>query len=294
MTKEIKDLIKSKRPNLSSSSLTTYASILKSLYRKVFGDTDYDLGKFDEPTKTLSVLEDTPFNKRKTILSALVILTDKKAYRDLMSEDIKEYNADMAKQEKSASQEANWIEPEEVSSVFADLKKNAQLLYKKTHKTPSDIQQIQNYIIIALLGGTFISPRRAKDFCDFKIKNVDRDKDNYLDKKKMVFNSYKTAKTYGRQEIDLPPALKTIITKWLSINPTDYLLFDSNGNPMTSVKLNQRINRIFNKKVGVNLLRHSYLTEKFGETIKQKKKIADTMEDMGSSANMLTTYVKNE
>jgi len=294
MTKEIKDLIKSKRPNLSSSSLTTYASILKSLYRKVFGDTDYDLGKFDEPTKTLSVLEDTPFNKRKTILSALVILTDKKAYRDLMSEDIKEYNADMAKQEKSASQEANWTEPEEVSSVFADLKKNAQLLYKKTHKTPSDIQQIQNYIIIALLGGTFISPRRAKDFCDFKIKNVDRDKDNYLDKKKMVFNSYKTAKTYGRQEIDLPPALKTIITKWLSINPTDYLLFDSNGNPMTSVKLNQRINHIFNKKVGVNLLRHSYLTEKFGETIKQKKKIADTMEDMGSSANMLTTYVKNE
>ena len=114
MTKEIKELIKSKRPNLSSSSLTTYASILKSLYRKVFGDTDYDLGKFDEPTKTLSVLEDTPFNKRKTILSALVILTDKKAYRDLMSEDIKEYNADMAKQEKSASQEANWIEPEEV------------------------------------------------------------------------------------------------------------------------------------------------------------------------------------
>jgi hypothetical protein len=110
----------------------------------------------------------------------------------------------------------------------------------------------------------------------------------------MVFNSYKTAKTYGRQEIVMPPALKSIITKWIATNPTDYLLFDTNFNPMTSVKLNQRINRIFDKKVGVNMLRHSYLTDKFGETINQKKEIADTMEDMGSSANMLTTYVKND
>lgn len=294
MTNEIKELIHTKRPNLSASSLTTYTSILKSLYRKVFDDTDYNLEKFNNPTKTLKMLADTPFNKRKTILSALVILTDEKAYRDLMSEDIKQYNADIGKQEKSEAQEENWIEPNEITDIFNDLKKNANLLYKKTHKTPSDIQQIQNYIIIALLGGNFISPRRAKDFCDFKIRNIDREKDNYIDKKRMVFNSYKTAKTYGRQEIVMPPALKSIITKWIATNPTDYLLFDTNFNPMTSVKLNQRINRIFDKKVGVNMLRHSYLTDKFGETINQKKEIADTMEDMGSSANMLTTYVKND
>jgi len=294
MTNEIKDLIHSKRPNLSISSLITYTSILKSLYRKVFGDTEYDLDKFNNPKKTLEFLEDIPFNKRKTILSALVILTDEKEYRDLMSEDIKEYNADMAKQEKSNSQEENWVEPEEVSVIFEDLKNNAKLLYKKKHKTTSDIQQIQNFIIIALLGGNYIAPRRAKDYCDFKIKNINKERDNFIEKKKMVFNSYKTAKTYGRQDIDLPPALKTILNKWISINPTEYLLCDSNMNPLTAVKLNQRINRIFNKKVGVNLLRHSYLTDKFGETIKQKKKVADTMEDMGSSANMLTTYVKNE
>lgn len=294
MTEAIKDLIKSKRPNLSASSLTTYTSILKSLYRKVFGKDDYDLKRFDDAEDTLKVLKDTPFNKRKTILSALVILTDNKDYRNLMGEDIKEYNADIAKQEKSSSQEANWIDPEEIGLVFKELKKNAELIYKKTNKTPMDIQQIQNYIIIALLGGVYISPRRAKDFCDFKIKNHNKLTDNFIEKKNMIFNSYKTAKTYGKQEISIPPALKTIIAKWISINPTDYLLFDTNMNPMTAVKLNQRINRIFDKKVGVNLLRHSYLTEKFGETIKQKDEIADTMKDMGSSASMLTTYVKND
>jgi len=293
MTKEIKEYIQSKRPKLSPSSLTTYTSILKSLYRRVFDDTDYKMEKFDEPKKTLEVLKDTPFNKRKTILSALVIITDNKEYRDLMGDDIRSYNADISKQEKSEAQEANWVEPTDVGMKYAELKKNADLIYKKTHKTPSDIQQIQNFIILALLGGMFISPRRAKDFCDFKIKNWDTEKDNYIDKKKMVFNSYKTAKTYGKQEIALPPALKTILTKWFSVNPTDYLLFDTNMNSMTAVKLNQRINRIFDKKVGVNILRHSFLTDKFGETIKQKKEIADTMGEMGSSEAMLTTYVKN-
>jgi integrase len=249
--------------------------------------------KFSEPKKVLEVLKDVAFNKRKTILSALVIITDNKEYRELMGDDIRSYNTDISKQEKSETQEANWIEPADVANVFAELKRNADLIYKKSHKTPSDIQQIQNYIIIALLGGIFISPRRAKDFCDFKIKNMDKETDNFIDKKKMVFNSYKTAKTYGKQEIAIPPALKTILTKWFSVNPTDYLLFDTNMNPMTAVKLNQRINRIFDKKVGVNILRHSYLTDKFGETIQQKKEIADTMGEMGSSSNMLETYVKN-
>ena len=83
--------------------------------------------------------------------------------------------------------------------------------------------------------------------------------------------------------------------KWAKINPTDYLLFDANMNKLSSVKLNQRLNRIFDgKKVGVNQLRHTYLTDKFGDTIKQKNDIDETMEDMGSSASMLNTYVKKD
>ena len=111
----------------------------------------------------------------------------------------------------------------------------------------------------------------------------------------MVFNSYKTAKTYGRQEVDIPTALKTILNKWIKVNPTDYLLFDTNYKPLSSVKLNQRLNKLFyGKKISVNMLRHIFLTDEFGDTIAQKKKVADTMEDMGSSSNMLTTYVKND
>lgn len=289
----LSEYIKEKRPSLSDSSVTTYTSILRSLYKKVFGDGDIDFDKFDDTSKVLEYLKDSPPNKRKTVLSALVIITDNKKYRDLMLEDVRDYNKEISKQEKTDSQQENWVEQNQIREMFEELKKNANLIYKKTNKTNSDLQVLQNFILLALF--TLIPPRRSKDYVDFKIKNVDKNKDNYMDKGKFVFNSYKTAKTYGRQEVPIPKELTTIINKWTKVNPTDYLLFDTNMNPLSSVKLNQRFNRIFDgKKVSVNMMRHSYLTDKFGDTIEKEKQINNTMESMGSSANVLKNYVKKD
>ena len=154
-------------------------------------------------------------------------------------------------------------------------------------------EEIQNFIILALLSGVLIPPRRSKDYCDFKIKNITETKDNFLKKGKMVFNSYKTAKTYGTQEVPIETPLTTILNSWIKINPTDWLLFDSNMNKLTPVKLNQRLNKIFgDRKISVNQMRHTYLTEKFGEHSKKDKELANVVEEMGTSKNMLTTYVK--
>jgi len=292
---DLKSYIKDKRPSLSASSITTYNSILKNLYKKVFGTGEIDHKKFDDTEKILAHLKDLPASKRKTILSALVIITDDKKYRDLMLEDIKTYNHDIGKQEKTETQKENWVEGADIKTLWETLKRNADLLYKKTHLTQGDLQQIQSFVILSLLGGIFVAPRRSKDFCDFKIKNVDKEKDNYLDKATLVFNSYKTAKCYGEQKVTVPPTLKSLLAKWIKNNPTEWLLFDTNMNPLSSVKLNQRLNKLFDgKKVGVNALRHTYLTDKYADTMEQKRKIDKDMADMGSSANMLTTYVKED
>jgi len=292
---DLKEYIKDKRPTLSASSITTYNSILRNLYKKVFGAGEIETKKFEETDKILAHLKEVPPNKRKTILSALVIITDDKKYRDLMLEDIKEYNHDIGKQEKSESQKENWVAGGDIKTLWDNLKRNTDLIYKKSHLTPNDLQQIQSYIIVSLLGGVFVPPRRSKDLVDWKIKNVDKSKDNYLDKSSIHYNSYKTAKCYGEQVVQIPTALKNIITKWIKVNPTDFLLFDTNMNPLTSVKLNQRLNKLFDgKKVGVNALRHTYLTDKYADTMEQKKKIDKDMTEMGSSANMLTTYVKEK
>lgn len=289
----VKSYVKSKKPSLSQSSITTYSSILKNLFKKVFGDGEIDMEKFNETEKVLDYLKNVPSNKRKTILSSLVIITDKKPYRDLMLEDVRDYNKEIHKQEKTEEQKESWVNTNQVKDILNELRTNTELLYKKKNLSLGDLQEIQSYIIMCLLGGVFIPPRRSKDYVDFKIKNVDKSKDNFLEKNKLIFNSYKTAKTYGQQVVDIPVQLKNILAKWIKVNPTEYLLFDSNMNKLSSVKLNQRLNKIFGeKKVGVNQLRHTYLTDKYAHTIAQKNDIKETMGEMGSSTNMLETYVK--
>ena len=109
----------------------------------------------------------------------------------------------------------------------------------------------------------------------------------------MYFNSYKTAKTYGCQIIDIPRSLQTILKKWIHTNPTRMLLFDVNMNALSSVKLNQRINKIFHeKKVSVNALRHSYLTDKYNQYSEVDEELSKDMSEMGSSKGMADTYIK--
>jgi len=290
---KLKEYIAKNRPSLSQSSINTYASILKSLYHKVFGTEDLILDRFDDVDKILEFLRNMAPNKRKTILSALVVVTENKKYRDLMMKDVKDYQDDIKKQIKTPAQEASWVTAEDIQKVFEKFRKNADIIYKKKIYTSSDLQDIQSFIIMALLSGIYIPVRRSKDLVDWKIKNTNKLADNYLEKNTIYYNSYKTAKTYGAQKIEVPKELKSILTKWFKINPTDYLLFDKNLNKLSSVKLNQRLNKIFdNKKVAVNSLRHSYLTSLFGNTIEQNKEIQKITSDMGTSPNMITTYVK--
>jgi hypothetical protein len=286
------EAIKKSKPNISESSIKTYDSILRNLYKKVFDDKEIDMKKFDDTESILTFLEDVPANKRKTILSSLVVITDNMIYRNQMLEDIETYKATESTQEKTDKQLESWVDITQIDNIYNELYKNVKVLYKKDNLTMADLQYIQNLIILSVLGGKFIPPRRSKDYVDFKIKDIDQEKDNYIQKKKLIFNSYKTSKTYARQEITIPNELSKVLKKWIEINPTDYLLFDSNKNKLTNVKLNQRLNKIFGKKASVNQMRHTYLSDKYQKTIELNKKMAEDMEAMGSSRSQESIYIK--
>ena len=293
MSETLLKYITEKRPNISKSSLKTYESIIRNLYKKVFDDEEYNLEKFDKNTdKVLKYLKDLPANKRKTILSALVVITDNKDYRELMLDDIKEYNKEEAKQQKTDTQKENWVDSETLDKMMKVLYHNAKLLYNKENKNPTDYQEIQNYIILCLFGGYYIPPRRSLDYVNFKIRNIDKNKDNFINKNSLVFNSYKTAKTYGQQVVEIPKELKSILNKWIKINPTEYLLFDISYKPLSNVKLNQRLNKLFGKKVGVNQMRKTYLSEKYSDLIETKKQMEQDFKDMGSSTLQENIYIK--
>jgi integrase len=294
MTSIIKDEIIKLKPNISPSSVNTYNSILKNLYKRVFGDKEIDLKNFEKTAPIINYLRDLEPGKRKTILASLVVITDNKRYRDLMMTDIEQYKSNESQQLKNDKQNESWVDTSDIDTLLTDLEHNATTLYKKKTLTPSDLQDIQNYIILCVLSGRYIPPRRSKDYVDFKIKGIDQDKDNYISKKNMIFNSYKTAKTYQRQEIPIPPELIKILNKWIKINPTEYLFFDSGGKKLSNVKLTQRLNKIFGKKASVNQLRHTYLSNKYQDTIKLNKEMADDMKAMGSSRAQEQIYIKKD
>jgi hypothetical protein len=293
LTTEIKNLIIKKRSHLSPQSVKTYTSILSNLYKNIFG-LNYDESNFDETKKILNYLQGLEPNKRKTILSALVIITDKESYRKQMLEDIGDYNKEQSLQVKNEKQNDSWLSNDEIKFLYNRLEKNFKAIMKKESYSMKDLQEIQNYIIVSLLGGIFIPPRRSKDYVEFKINNIDKEKDNYLQKNKMIFNSYKTAKTYGQQILEVPKPLMKILKIWLEINPTDYLLFDSNENQLSNVKLNQRLNQIFDKKASVNQLRHTYLSDKYQHTIEENKKMSEDFKQMGSSMGQQKIYIKSK
>ena len=98
----------------------------------MFGN-DVNFNNFDNSKDILHYSKDIAPIRRKTILSALVVITDKNEYRDLK---MQEYNKDISKQEKTLEQVSNWVNGNE---IYDELKRNADLLYKKKTLTPSDL-----------------------------------------------------------------------------------------------------------------------------------------------------------
>jgi hypothetical protein len=181
----LKEAIKEARPNLAESSIKTYLSILTNLHKRVFGGKAMELKDFTKSHEILEHLKDVPSNVRKTTLSALFILTQNPEYRKLMGEDIEKYNEMVNKRELSPQLKEEWISKEKMQDLYQHYKRNADLLYKKKDLTTNDLQQIQNYIMVCLYSGLFIPPRRALDMAEFKIKNINKSGDNFLEKDKM-------------------------------------------------------------------------------------------------------------
>jgi len=151
-----------------------------------------------------------------------------------------------------------------------------------------------DFLLIALLGGVLIPPRRSLDYALMKVKNYDVKTDNYLKNGSMYFNQYKTAKTYGEQKLKLPTDLLEYIKKWNKFQCNDYLLFNNNKSHLTSSQITKRLNKIFGKKVSVDILRHVYLSNYYKD-IPKLKDMLQLATDMSHSINtQLTQYVKKD
>jgi len=279
--------LRANREKISDSSIKSYASMLSSINKKLNGEKDLEFFSKDKDKIINHIKENISSNQtQKTLLSALYILTDLKEYKDLMLEICKKVNDNYKEQKMSVKQKEHRISFEEVKNKVNDL---LNML-----KTNPGLNSYELFLIAAFSSGVYAPPRRS-EFAFVKIKNFDRRMDNYLEKNKIVFNSYKTAKKYGSQIYEVPSPLIPIVKKYLKLNKTDYLFPKRNGDEcMTNVDYNRTLQKIFGKTISVDNLRSIYLSDKY-KNIPSLVDMEKTAEAMGHTVSTsLENYVKKE
>lgn len=287
---------------MKDSTKRSYVSALRSVCKyasvnpdpNIIGEKHKDIIKildhFKEPTKRMYLSSIIKFCEGRCSNEAM--LEFKKVFDSLRQSIAKEQSKQIATErfKELQAQEFTW---ESVLSVRNELEqKYHKALYTvgQLHSR-GELWGIQQYIILCCY--TMIEPRRSTDYTEFVVKNPDPEKHNYLMQKNgnfyFVFNNYKTAKLYGKQEILVPDKLADLINQWTLICNSRYLLMKQRRNmPFDNVSMCHLLYETFSgRKVSVNLLRHLYLAQ-FQQ---QDAKMSGIAERMGHSTRMQHLYI---
>lgn len=301
--------LKEKR-NIADSTCDAYIRALRVLNgKKPFKSLAF-LNKMEAITQLINeYAPSTQLSLYATLVAVLFLCKDKmpKAYEYYLSK-MTEKKSDASKvdtTQKTEKQEKNWITMEEVKKVKDDLGQKVKDLAGKKTLTNAQYTILLHYTVLSLY--TDIPPRRNQDYLLMKtlrlkkgesVPELDKDSNWLIVEnkvpKKMVFNKYKTSKKYGESTLDVPSDLASVLAMYLRHSPSkekvSHFLLAYDGTPLTAVNAITRIlNRVFGKKVGASMLRHIYLSDKYGDVLKEMKEDADAM---AHSTSQQKDYVK--
>jgi len=303
--KELKD-----KNELADSSANLYVNNLFRLNDSVGFKSLTFLKNTD---KIIDQIKDYALNTQRTklasIVNALSLYKDKAAYKKLYQyyNDLYNDKNELSKNKKDTSEKTdrekeNWIDWKDVEAKRDNLKTEVDQFPSKNF-TIKQFNTLLQYLVLSLY--SLVPPRRNQDYLQmYVVKKHTDDADtnrNYydMDSNKFIFNQYKTKKTYHQQDVDVPTELKDVLELFIAHHPlnlskkaTDFkLLVSSDGSPITTFNAITRIlNKIFGKKVGSTMLRHSYLTTKYGDQIDEQRKDAT---QMGHSLGTQKDYIKS-
>jgi len=307
MNKMIK-VIQKNRPHLAISSAKTYVSIIRNLGAQIEKDLSTPEKVVQNTDAIINHYKDLDPKLRKTRLAALIVFLDGKShapdgandsimlFRRQMMKDKDDYAQELKNQEKTDKQKDGWMDWDEIVANYKALEKEVSYFKTQTNLNKNQFKRVQIFVLLSCL--LLIPPRRSLDFTAFRIRNEDENTDNYMSvkgrKAYFVFNTYKTAKKYGRETVEIPTALKNIILRWKLINKSDYLLLNSNmTKKINPTQLNMLLYDYYNRPLSTSLLRHIFLTEKYGN-VPALKEMEKTAHDMGHSVGQALEYVKKD
>jgi len=207
---------------------------------------------------------------------------------------------------KSDKQEKEWIAWEDVLKVHAALKTEVAAFATAKHLTKPQYGKLLDYVVLSLY--VLMRPRRNADYHHMYVTPsitdglvvITNDRNYYAtDTHKMMFHVFKTAKTAPESEksLEVPADMQEVLALLIRHHPLAKgkrhqfkLLVNYDGSPITAGNaITRQLNRIFKKHVSSSMLRHSYLSGKYGKVLEEMK------DDSAAMAHGLTTqrnYIK--
>ena len=299
----IEETLRANRPNLSANSIRTYKSIISNFGKQMGIKIETPEDVITHHRAIMAHMANLSAGGIKTRLSALIVFIEKEAeqakealerFGEMMKTKMKQVNEEADDQKMTDKQKKAMIPWEDVLKKYHELEKEVEPLLEQDDLSKEQFARFQMYVLLSCM--VLVEPRRSLDWTEFKLRNVDETKDNFLRvvKRKpfLVFNTYKTAKEHGQQIVPCPPRLYKILKgEWFLKNEHDWLLMNSTQkNKINSTQFMKLLYGFFGSNVSTNILRHSYLNKKYKDvpSIKDMKKTATAM---GHTVKQALQYV---
>ena len=303
-------------PKIKPASIKKYLMSIQ-LIAKALGVEFVNLDFLKEPKKVFKVIENLSEAVKASRLLAPMLITE-------MMPEYNEYHDEYSKMHKSISRplatkfkngiqtdktKKNMITWREVVDILKSHKKSADKIYKQLSADerkpkPHEAKTIREYVAGMLFAGSIDLPPRRAEYGDVEIiKNAaykklkDKDTSNYLvlgTKPFFHFANYKSILTEGPIDIPVPVIVMKVLRKWIPIQNSKYLFANHSGEkPLGFQEFSGLLKRAFStptKNIGVNILRHAFITEYIKEDHDEHKDIASKM---GHDVNTQKGYIAN-
>jgi hypothetical protein len=233
-------------------------------------------------------------------------LNTKSAHLSTLAVIVKQLFTDRNRSYKKYTKQAKDYKIEHKTQVSTNQLSGSRLIHQVEFKTIQQkrdqlkykVKYIEHmrYLILCLY--TYQPPIRS-EWADMRIfYNSSRSKKiNYLNIKKdkilLHINKDKVATSHDPSILELSPVLTSIIKTSLQLYPRSYVLTNKNTKaPMKYQSLRQNLHAIFDKMVGIDIIRSAYVTNFYKSNPNYNEKI-QLAKDMRSSVELQqSTYLK--
>jgi len=305
-------------PLLKPASIKKYVRELQ-LLAKALNVEFVNLEFLKEPSKVFKAIENQSEPVKASRLLVAMLISE-------MMPEYQEFHNEYTKMHKSVARSladkfANGIQTEktkknmsswnEILDTVKEHKKSAEKIFKilsvtERKPTATELKTIRKYVVAMLVAGSKDLPPRRAEYGDVeiikntafkKLKEEERNTKNYLvigNKSFFHFANFKTVDTQGIIDIPIPSEVMKVLRKWISLQNSKYLFTRKKDEALGFQDFALLVRNTFStptQNIGINILRHAFITEHIKTEHDEHKEIANLM---GHDVNTQKGYIAND